>query len=118
MVLHTLSQATTEASGLTRADRVLPLAPFFHVNGWGLPLTCALTGASLVLCGGDLAPERVATIIYDEKVTVAAAVPTVWHDVCDAVAGGRAPRPSALREVFSGGSAVPQSVVRSVERTP
>ncbi|EKT77625.1 fatty-acid--CoA ligase [Rhodococcus opacus M213] len=115
LVLHTLSQATTEASGLTRTDRVLPLAPFFHVNGWGLPLTCALTGASLLLCGGDLAAERIATVIRDEAVTTAAAVPTIWHDVCQAVATGRAPRPSALREVFSGGSAVPQSVVRSVE---
>ncbi|MEN0137369.1 MAG: AMP-binding protein [Rhodococcus sp. (in: high G+C Gram-positive bacteria)] len=115
-VLHTLCQATTEASGLTRADRVLPLAPFFHVNGWGLPLTCALTGASLILCGGDLAADRVATIIHDEAVTAAAAVPTIWHDVCSAVAAGRAPRPDNLREVFSGGSAVPQPVVDAVAK--
>ncbi|BAH55459.1 AMP-binding protein [Rhodococcus opacus] len=114
VMLHTLSQATTEASGLSRDDRVLPLAPFFHVNGWGLPLTCALTGASLILCGGDLAADRVATIISDESVTIAAAVPTIWHDVCAAVSAGRAPRPGSLREVFSGGSAVPQPVVRAV----
>ncbi|MFE5703821.1 AMP-binding protein [Rhodococcus koreensis] len=114
VILHTLSQATTAASGLHSTDRVLPLAPFFHVNGWGLPLTCALTGASLVLCGGDLAADRVATIIDEESVTAAAAVPTIWHDVCAAVAAGHAPRPSNLREVFSGGSAVPQPVVDAV----
>ena len=114
VMLHTLSQATTAASGLHSSDRVLPLAPFFHVNGWGLPLTCALTGASLVLCGGDLAADRVATILSEESVTAAAAVPTVWHDVCAAVAAGHAPRPNRLREVFSGGSAVPQPVVDSV----
>lgn len=113
-VLHALSQATTSATGLRASDRVLPLAPFFHVNGWGLPLTSALTGSSLVLCGGDLAADRVATILDEESVTVAAAVPTVWHDVCAAVAAGRAPRPRALREVFSGGSAVPQPVVDAV----
>lgn len=114
VVLHALSQATASATGLRGNDRVLPLAPFFHVNGWGLPLTSALTGSSLVLCGGDLGADRVASILESESVTVAAAVPTVWHDVCAAVSAGRAPRPQALREVFSGGSAVPQPVVDAV----
>lgn len=116
-VLHSLSQATADATGLTPADRVLPLAPFFHVNGWGLPLTCALTGASLVLTGGDLDPVRIATVLRREQVTLAAGVPTVWHDICGAVAAGAAGRPTALREVISGGSAVPESVVRAVRET-
>ena len=113
-LLHTLSQATTEATGLRSDDRVLPLAPFFHVNGWGLPLTSALTGASLVLCGGDLAPARIASILDEESITVAAAVPTVWHDVCSVITAGHAPKPRHLREIFSGGSVVPQPVVDAV----
>lgn len=115
-ILHTLSQATTEATGLRSDDRVLPLAPFFHVNGWGLPLTSALTGASLVLCGGDLAPERIASIINEESITVAAAVPTVWHDVCSVIEAGQVEKPGHLREVFSGGSVVPQPVVDAVAK--
>ncbi|WP_125612651.1 AMP-binding protein [Specibacter cremeus] len=113
-LLHSLSQATVDASGIRRSDRVLPLAPFFHVNGWGLPLTCALTGASLVLAGADLGPARVAALMDEERVTVAAAVPTVWHDVCAAVDAGTAPRPRALREVLTGGSPVSESLCRSI----
>lgn len=116
-VLHCLSQATVEATGLSSSDRVLPLAPFFHVNGWGLPLTTMLTGASLVLAGGDLSPVRIARIMQEERVTVAAAVPTVWFDVCAAIERGEAMRPSALREIFTGGSALPESVWRSIQTT-
>lgn len=116
-VLHCLSQATVEATGLSSRDRVLPLAPFFHVNGWGLPLTSALTGASLVLAGGDLNPVRVAQVMQKERVTVAAAVPTVWFDVCAAIECGEAIRPTALREVLTGGSPLPESVWKSIRTT-
>lgn len=116
-VLHCLSQATVEATGLSSRDRVLPLAPFFHVNGWGLPLTAALTGASVVLSGGDLNPARIAMVMEKEKVTVAAAVPTVWFDVCAAVERGEVTRPSALREVLTGGSPLPESVWKSIRST-
>ncbi|MHA6626540.1 AMP-binding protein [Pseudonocardia sichuanensis] len=116
VVLHALTQATVDASGLRRGDRVLPLAPFFHVNGWGLPFTAAVTGSSLVLVGGDLGAARIAEILSAQRVTVAAAVPTVWFDVCRLVAGEPRLRPAVLREVLSGGSAVPQSVVELVER--
>lgn len=116
-VLHCLSQATVDATGLSSQDRVLPLAPFFHVNGWGLPLTAALTGASLVLSGGDLNPARIAKVMQQENVTVAAAVPTVWFDVCAAIERGEATRPSALREVLTGGSPLPESVWKSIRST-
>ncbi len=113
-LLHTLSQATMDATGLSRSDRVLPLAPFFHVNGWGLPLTSALTGCSLVLPGRDMSARRLARIIRDEHVTVAAGVPTIWHDICAAVAADPGLRPQELREVLSGGSPVPLTIVNDV----
>lgn len=113
-LLHTLSQATVDATGLSRVDRVLPLAPFFHVNGWGLPLTCALTGSSLVLPGRDMGARRLARIIREEHVTVAAGVPTIWHDICAAVTADPDLRPRELREVLSGGSPVPLSIVNDV----
>lgn len=113
-ILHCLSQATVEATGISSGDRVLPLAPFFHVNGWGLPLTCALTGASLVLAGGDLQPARIARLMVAERVTVAAAVPTVWYGICAAVSAGDAPRPSELREVLTGGDVLAESVWQSI----
>lgn len=114
-VLHAVSQATTEASGLSHIDKVLPLAPFFHVNGWGLPLTSAFTGSSLIFCGGNLDAQRLAKILRDEQVTVATGVPTIWYDVCAAVGADPSLEPRDLREVLSGGSAVPQSIESSVK---
>ncbi|WP_110207262.1 AMP-binding protein [Nocardioides daejeonensis] len=121
VVLHALSQATTVAADLRPEDRVLPLAPFFHVNGWGLPFTCAVTGSDLVLTGSDATADTVVDVLLEERVTVAAAVPTVWYDVCEAVRrrfGARqsdAPSPvPALREVLTGGSAVPASVAEAI----
>lgn len=113
-MLHCLSQATVDAAGVSRKDRVMPLAPFFHVNGWGLPLTCLLTGASLVLAGGDLAPARIARILRAQRVTVAAGVPTIWHDICAVVERGEAERPTGLREVLTGGSPVPEPVWKGI----
>lgn len=113
-LLHAMSQATVDATGLSRADRVLPLAPFFHVNGWGLPLTSALTGSSLVLPGRDMSGPRLAQIIRDEQITVAAGVPTIWYDICAAVTANPLLRPRSLREVLSGGSPVPLSIVNDV----
>lgn len=114
VVLHALCQAASGASGLGAEDRVLPLAPFFHVNGWGLPFTCAITGADVVLMGGDMAADRVVDVLLSQGVTVAAAVPTVWYDVCQVVSQDPTRRPPGLREVLSGGSAVPMTVVASV----
>ncbi|RBP68096.1 fatty-acyl-CoA synthase [Brevibacterium sanguinis] len=114
-LLHCLSEASVDATGLSSTDRMLPLAPFFHVNGWGLPLTCALTGASLVLAGSDVKPARMARLMDAESVTVAAAVPSVWFGVCAAIANGDAPRPSRLREVLTGGDALPESVWNSLK---
>src|SRR5699024_8728385 len=64
--------------------------------------------------GGDLAADRLAAILASEDVTIAAGVPTVWHDVCAAVAAGSGPAPKHLREVLSGGSSVPESVIKQV----
>ena len=117
VMLNCLSQATVEATGLSSHDRVLPLAPFFHVNGWGLPLTCALTGASLVLPGSDLNPVRITNLMDTERVTAAAAVPTVWYNVCAAIRDGKVERPQELREIMTGGDALPKSVWQSIQNT-
>lgn len=113
-LLHCLSEASVDATGLSSTDKVLPLSPFFHVNGWGLPLTCALTGASIVLAGADVKPARLAGLMDAEAVTVAAAVPSVWFAVCASIATGESVRPSALREVLTGGDALPESVWNSL----
>lgn len=114
-MLHALAQLTADAAGFSSRDRVLPLAPLFHVNAWGHPLAAIMAGADIILCGRDMTPARVAHMLADEEVTVACAVPTVWHDVCAAIGRDGGPRPRHLREVITGGSAVPAAVKEGVE---
>jgi fatty-acyl-CoA synthase len=92
---------------LNESDTVLPVVPMFHANAWGLPYAAFLGGASLVMPGPDLSPAGLLRLMQDERVTVAAGVPTIWmgmvpllehHDL------------SALRTIVCGGSAVPKSL--------
>ena len=65
----------------TRTDRVLPIVPMFHANAWGIPYAAWIIGADLVMPGRYLQAEPLARMIEQERVTYAAAVPTIWSDV-------------------------------------
>ena len=47
--LHTMAACTTNGMGVGSSDRVLPIVPMFHANGWGLPYAALMAGADLVL---------------------------------------------------------------------
>jgi fatty-acyl-CoA synthase len=105
--LHSLASMTSGVFAIRESDRILPVVPMFHANAWGLPYTAFMAGASLVMPGPDLSPPSLAALISDEKVTVAAGVPTIWmgmvplldkHDF------------SSLRVIICGGSAVPRAL--------
>ncbi|OUS34391.1 long-chain fatty acid--CoA ligase, partial [Oleispira antarctica] len=50
-LLHTMSEVSREALGITSLSCVLPVVPMFHVNAWGVPYAAAMTGAKLVFPG-------------------------------------------------------------------
>ena len=50
-MLHAYAAALPDALNLSARDVILPVVPMFHVNAWGLPYSCALTGAKLVFPG-------------------------------------------------------------------
>src|SRR5699024_11883935 len=50
-----------------------------------------------------------------ERATTAAWVPTVWYSVCAAINKGDAIAPGDLREVLTGGDALPEGVWRSLK---
>jgi fatty-acyl-CoA synthase len=85
LVLHSFAQATIDCFGVSHHDTVLPVAPMFHANAWGLPFTCVMTGARLVLPGPNVDPESILDLIEQEHVTVACGVPTVWLGVLGAL---------------------------------
>jgi fatty-acyl-CoA synthase len=75
--LHTITGGLPDALGLKRDDTVMAVVPMFHANGWGLPFTCPMVGAKLVLAGMDTDGESLYRLFEAEGVTFAGAVPTV-----------------------------------------
>ncbi|MGH9136769.1 MAG: long-chain fatty acid--CoA ligase [Acidimicrobiales bacterium] len=105
--LHTLGAMTTDGLGVKETDRILPVVPMFHANAWGLAHAAVAAGATLVMPGPDLSPKALASLIEDEKVTVAAGVPTIWMGVLPELEERDV---SSLRAIPCGGSAVPRSL--------
>jgi fatty-acyl-CoA synthase len=102
--LHAIGSLTSTVFGMTDADRVLPVVPLFHANGWGYAHSTIMGGASLIMPGPDLSPAGLVDLMEQEKVTVASGVPTIWMGVAPLLPGRDL---SALRVVICGGSAVP-----------
>lgn len=103
-LLHCLSAIMPDRFGLSSRDCVAPIVPMFHVNAWGLPYSCLMTGAKLVLPGAALDGASVHALFEAEGVTFSAGVPTVWNNLLAYVRqhGGRF---STLKRVVVGGAA-------------
>jgi fatty-acyl-CoA synthase len=105
--LHTLGAMLADGIGVHESDRVLPVVPMFHANAWGLAHAAVASGADLIMPGPDLSPLAVANLIVNERITVAAGVPTIWMGMLPEV---RDRDTSALRAILCGGSAVPKAL--------
>tara|TARA_Y100000588_G_scaffold360951_1_gene421287 strand:- start:992 stop:1897 length:906 start_codon:yes stop_codon:yes gene_type:complete len=71
-------------------------------------------GATQVLTGVRPDPESICHLIESEKVTLSLGVPTIWVGVLDHITrSGRSYDFSSLREIASGGSAVPISLIQT-----
>lgn len=114
LFLHTLGANQASSLGLTERDTVLAVVPQFHANAWGLPYACALAGANQIHPGPFLQPEHLVSIIEDERVTVAAGVPTIWIGLYHYLKAH--PRDvSTLRMTLVGGAAMPRGLIRAFE---
>ena len=117
LVLHSLAEAGTDSFAVSHHDTVLPVAPMFHANAWGLPYTCVMTGARLILPGPNVDAESVLDLIGQENVTIACGVPTVWLGVLAALEKnpGRWKRSSPVR-IVCGGTAPPERLMRALDK--
>jgi fatty-acyl-CoA synthase len=106
-VLHTLACMTADVLAISEKDVVLPVVPMFHANAWGLAHAAVTAGSKLVLPGADLSAGNIVDLIEDERVTVAAGVPTIWMGVLPELDGRDV---SSLRAIPCGGSAVPKAL--------
>ena len=117
LVLHTFAEMCVDSFAIGHHDTVLPVAPMFHANAWGLPYSCAMAGARLILPGPNVDPESVLDLIAQEHVTIACGVPTVWLGVLAALEKdpGRWKFSWPVRIVI-GGSAPPERLMRALDK--
>jgi len=117
LVLHSFCCGLNEVFGINPSDTVLPIAPMFHANAWGLPFACTMLGARLVLPGPHVDPESILDLMVSERVTTACGVPTVWIAVLEALEKnpGRWKFDVPAR-LLIGGTAPPLGLIRRLDR--
>lgn len=117
LVLHTFAEVGVDSFAVGHHETVLPVAPMFHANAWGLPYSCVMAGARLVLPGPNVDPESVLDLIQQERVTIACGVPTVWLGVLYALEKnpGRWKFDWPVRLVV-GGTAPPERLMRALDK--
>lgn len=114
MYLHTLAGGQANTLAVAESDVVLPVVPQFHAMAWGLPYTCALNGAEMVMPGPHLQPAPLADLIAEYRITVAAGVPTIWTGLYHELKAN--PRDvSSIRALVVGGAAMPRSLIEAYE---
>ncbi len=113
--LHSFAGAMTDVLGASERDVVLPVVPMFHVNAWGFPFTCTMVGSKQVFPGPHMQPRDLAELIQNEKVTVAAGVPTLWIGLYSLLEQEKYDM-SSLRALVVGGSAAPRSMIENFEK--
>jgi fatty-acyl-CoA synthase len=115
--LHSFCCGLVEVFGMSQADTVLPVAPMFHANAWGIPFAATMLGARLVLPGPHVDPESILELMVSEHVTIACGVPTVWIAVLDVLEKnpGKWKFDPPIR-VVCGGTAPPVELIRRLDR--
>jgi acyl-CoA synthetase (AMP-forming)/AMP-acid ligase II len=88
----------------------------FHAAAWGVPYVALLAGAALVFPGPHLDPQSLISLMQDERVTVAAGVPTIWLGILNLLdqAPGRYDLRS-IRAMLIGGSAAPAALIEGFQ---
>ncbi|HEX9432250.1 MAG TPA: 3-(methylthio)propionyl-CoA ligase [Burkholderiales bacterium] len=113
-IIHAYASALPDALNISARDVVLPVVPMFHVNAWGLPYACALSGTKLVFPGQHLDGKSLHELFEKEEVTMSAGVPTVWLGLLNFMKEQKL-RFTTLKRVVIGGSACPPAMLRTFQ---
>jgi acyl-CoA synthetase (AMP-forming)/AMP-acid ligase II len=114
-VLHALVNSGADHLGLGSRDVAMPVVPLFHANSWSLAFLAPMTGAALVLPGPRLDGASLHGLLEETRVTMTAAVPTVWLGLLQHLDATGA-RLNHLKRVLIGGSACPRAMIERFER--
>ncbi|MFF3272754.1 long-chain fatty acid--CoA ligase [Streptomyces chrestomyceticus] len=110
LYLQSLHLIGPDGWSISGRDTILPVAPMYHVNGWGLPYAAAHLGATLLLPDRYLQPRPLARMIQKGRPTFAAGVPTIWTALLQELHEGSYDMTS-LQRVAVGGSACPPTLM-------
>ncbi len=113
-VLNALGFTTPNGVGIGFNDTLMPIVPFFHGNGWGVPFAAPMAGAKLVLPGREMEMNKLHELIVGEDVTIALAVPTVWLSMLEHLRATGA-NLGRLGRIVTGGAAPPRAMIEELE---
>ena len=111
--LHALAASAPDMLGLASADRMMPVVPLFHANGWSMAYTMPMMGCSTVMPGNNMTPAGLYEML-EHGVTITAAVPTVWLALLQFL-DGEGKKLSTLKRVVIGGSSCPRAVIEGFQ---
>lgn len=113
-ILHAFSKILAFYNLFGHGKCVLAVVPLFHVNAWGLPYSCLLTGTSMVLPGPKLDGVSIYGLMDEEGVTTNFGVPTIWGMIMEEVRK-RGRKPRALEFGLIGGAAMTAPLLKGME---
>ena len=113
-VLHSMMCNQPDVLGVDSRDNVLPIVPMFHANAWAITFSIPAAGASMVMPGAGMDGKSIYELLESEKVSAAAAVPTVWLGLIQHLADNELNLPY-LNRVIIGGAAVPRMMIETLE---
>ena len=110
--LHAYAACMPDVLCAKASERILPVVPMFHVNAWGIPYACALTGAGLVLPGRYLDGASLASLLNAENVTLTCGVPTIWMGLLQHLRTS-GEKLTSVKRIMTGGSATPPLLIEA-----
>lgn len=113
-VLHGLTVNQPDVLGLNSLDTILPVVPMFHANAWAITYAAPAAGAKMVLPGAGMDGASIYELLDSERVTMSAAVPTVWLGLLQYLDAEKKKLPY-LQRVLIGGAACPPMLIRRFE---
>ena len=113
--LHAMAGCMVDAGAMSEREVALPAVPMFHVNAWGMPYSCTMTGAKQVFPGSGLIGQPLAELLEAERVTCAAGVPTIWTLLYQHLKE-KTYDLSSLHTLLVGGSAASRAMIENFQR--
>jgi acyl-CoA synthetase (AMP-forming)/AMP-acid ligase II len=108
-VLHSMAIAQPDNLSLSALDCVMPAAPLYHAQSWGLPYAACMVGSKFVLPGRHLDGKHLLELIRSEGVTTGCGVPTIWTMALEHAEKNNLDL-GVLQRLLIGGTALPTNI--------